>query len=108
MNGRPFTATLIRLAFTFAAVAALSTPLMAQDRLQEMPGFDRYEELRPQLASSFISGALRVTWADDGRGFTYNRDGRSWRYDLATGAATDQGAATQTSRFGRGGPARGR
>jgi dipeptidyl-peptidase-4 len=106
MNGRPFPAALIRL---LIALAVLSAPVAAQDRLQEMPGYDRYEQMAPEIARSFVSGALRVTWAEDGASFVYNRDGRSWRYDLATGQATDEGEATpQRGRFGRGGPARGR
>lgn len=108
MNGRPFTHALIRLATSLAVFAVASAPLAAQDRLPGMPGYDRYEEMRPLISSSFTSGALRVTWADDGASFDYNWDGKSWRYDLAAGTATDQGDATQGSRFGRRGGARAR
>jgi dipeptidyl-peptidase-4 len=50
-----------------------------------MPGYERYQEMRPQIARSFTSGALRVTWAEDGASFEYAYDGRLYRYTVATG-----------------------
>jgi dipeptidyl-peptidase-4 len=93
----------------FASLAMLSAaPALAQDRLQEMPGYAQYAAMRGEVSSAVASGALRVTWAEDGGSFTYNREGRSWRYDVNTGSTVDAGAATAGGRFGRGGPARGR
>ena len=73
-----------------------------------MPGYERFIEMRGQIPGSVVSGALRVTWADDGRSFGYDRDGRRWRYDVASRQATDLGEAETPQRPRRGGPERGR
>ncbi|MCH7992594.1 MAG: DPP IV N-terminal domain-containing protein [Gemmatimonadetes bacterium] len=86
----------------------LATPLVAQDRLRRMPGYDRYEEMRTQIPTSFVSGALQVTWTEDGRGLEYTRDGRSYSYDISRRQAIDEGAAPSVDRDRRRGPERGR
>ena len=73
-----------------------------------MPGYDRYEEMRTQIPGSFVSGALQVTWAEDGTGFEYRRAGRSYRFDIARGEAVDLGEASPGDTNRRRGPARGR
>ncbi len=81
----------------------------AQDRLPNMPRYDRYQEVRRQMGDAMVSGAISATWADDGHSFEYVHAGRRYRYDVATRAATDLGEAEARGRFGgRGGPARGR
>ena len=52
-----------------AIILSLATPVGAQDRLRSMPGYERYQEMAPQIQGSFVSGALQVTWSDDGSGF---------------------------------------
>ncbi len=87
------------------------TPAIPQDRLKTYPGYDQYQKMRTEVRASFQSGALRVTWKDDSRSFEYNKDGKRWRYDIASKKAVEIGeATTETGRFGRrrGGPARGR
>ena len=56
----------------------------AQQRLQAMPRYERYQRLAKAVPGSVKSGALTVVWEDSGRAFTYTRDGRSYRYDTAT------------------------
>ncbi len=73
-----------------------------------MPGYERYEEMRTQIPGSFVSGALRVTWAEDGSSFEYVRAGRSYRFELARGEALDLGEASAGNGDRRRGPARGR
>jgi dipeptidyl-peptidase-4 len=86
----------------------LGTPVAGQDRLHGMPGYDRYAEMRTRIPASFVSGALQVTWAEDGSGFEYRRAGRSYRFDIARGETVDLGAAAPGSTNRRRGPARGR
>jgi dipeptidyl-peptidase-4 len=90
---------------------ALAPAAAAQSRLPDMPGYDRYAEMAPQIRDAVVSGAVRVEWADDGRSFEYDREGRRFRFDLDTGQAVDVGASevggAGRGRFG-GGPARGR
>jgi dipeptidyl-peptidase-4 len=76
-----------------------------------MPGYERYQEMRTQISSSYVSGALRVTWAEDGSGFEYERDGKLYRYDIAlreTELLPGEPPAPQGGFNRRGGPARGR
>jgi dipeptidyl-peptidase-4 len=87
-------------------------PLQAQQNIKELPGHDRYERMRgeiPAAARAVASGALRATWAEDGRSFEYALEGRQYRYDVASRKVTDLGEASESGfRFRRGGPARGR
>jgi len=85
--------------------------LQAQSRIQDMPGHERYQELAPLIGQSVVSGALSVSWAEDGRSFDFVRDGKLYRYqvdqdetELLPGEPPNPGA-----RFMRGErPARGR
>jgi dipeptidyl-peptidase 4 len=63
---------------------ATSVASFAQDRLPTMPRYDRYEKLRREIAGSVQRGDLRVTWEDSGRSFTFQREGKNYRYLLAT------------------------
>ncbi|MEW6127556.1 MAG: DPP IV N-terminal domain-containing protein [Acidobacteriota bacterium] len=87
----------------------------AQDRLKLMPGYDQYQKLSREIPGSVKTGALQVAWKDGGKAFEYRKDGKLFRYDIATKQATE---ATSTSgdaanddmmgRRRRGGPERGR
>lgn len=61
---------------------------VAQDRLRSMPGYENFQRVGRQIRGSVVSGALTVSWADDGQSFTYRTDGRTYRYDLRSGQAT--------------------
>jgi dipeptidyl-peptidase-4 len=98
-------------------VLALALGLMpvsanAQDRLKTMPGYDQYQKMASQIPGSVRSGALQVKWLDGGKAFEFRRDGKNFRYDVATRttAEAEPSAAVSpapTGRF-RGGPERGR
>jgi dipeptidyl-peptidase 4 len=94
------------------ALLALSSPLVAQDRLKEMPGYAQFAEMAPKLPRAMVSGAVTPQWADDGRSFDYTQGGKRWRYDVATRRATEieAPAAGGAGMGGRrpGGVARGR
>ena len=83
--------------FTTSAVALLlAVPaLRAQDRLPSMPGAERYAMMAPRLATAIKSGAITPTWAEDGKSFEYTRDGKRFRFDVATRRLTDTPAASQ-------------
>lgn len=84
-----------------------------QDRLKTMPGYARFQEKSKEIPGSFKSGALTVTWHDDGKAFEYRKDGKSYRFDIASKKAEEvkPGQAEAPSRGGRagrgGGPGRG-
>jgi dipeptidyl-peptidase-4 len=85
---------------------------LAQDRLKRMPGYERYQKMSKEMQGAVKSGALNVAWKDEGKAFEYVRDGKTYRFDIATKKTTELGAAKaqpEGKRGGRGGgPARGR
>ena len=101
--------SLLILIVLLALAAGLST---AQDRLKTYPGYEQFQKMSKEFQGAVKSGALQVIWADDGKSFTYTRDGKSWKYDLAAKKAVESGTAPATPEGlgGRrvGGPERGR
>jgi hypothetical protein len=96
----------------------LATSLGAQapqqpvlDRLTSMPGYAQFAKMQESLRSggpAFTTGALSVTWVDQGKAFTYNLAGKAYRFDMATRQATVTGDAPPgPAGGGRGGPGRG-
>jgi dipeptidyl-peptidase-4 len=88
----------------------------AQDRLKEMPGTARYQEVGTKIRGAWESGAVQVKWLDGGSALEFRRDGKSFRYDLAHADLTEAAPAGESaesggrgaSRGARGGPERGR
>lgn len=104
---------LIVLALTFGVLAA--SFLGAQDRLKTYPGYDQYQKMGKEMQGAVKLGSLQVTWKDGGKAFEFAKDGKTWRYDIAStktsgviGAAAPLDQAGQRGRGGIGGPARGR
>lgn len=98
------------LALLLTTVVAPSTA-WAQDRIRSMPGFDRHQEISPQIRGSMVSGALSVSWAEDGGSFEYAFDGKLYRFYVAKGEAEllpGEPPDPQSRFMRRGGPARGR
>jgi dipeptidyl-peptidase-4 len=63
------------------------------------------------VGGSIRSGALSVTWEDDGQAFQYRLDGKAYRFDLAARQAVEIASAEAADPRrvgGRGGPERGR
>src|SRR5690606_32783890 len=54
------------------------------------------------------SGALSAKWNEDGSSFEYAQDGKLFRYDIKSKAATEIGEAPKMERRRPSGPARGR
>ena len=54
-----------------------ATVVPAQDRIKEMPGHDQFTKMQPQITGSVTPGSLGVTWAGDGKSFTYSFGGKS-------------------------------
>lgn len=96
------------------AIGILPITSRAQDRLKTMPGYDRYEKLSKEIPESVKGGALTVKWKDAGKSFDYYKDGKTYHYDIATGATTEAGDAPADAEPARGagrrrgGPERGR
>ena len=100
-----------RFALSLVALVVLSTAAHAQDRLRAMPGYERYAAMAPKLASSLKSGAITPQWADDGSSFEFTRDGKRFRYTVATKMVTEAGPLNGGAGMGArrmNAPARGR
>ena len=76
---RPFSLAL--LAGILALAAECGT---AQDRLKTMPGYERYQRLSKEIPGSVKLGSLSVNWQDEGKALEFQRDGKRYRFDLAT------------------------
>lgn len=90
----------ITLGIAFAALAPAVA--VAQDRVKTMPGYDQFQKVSGQLAGAFKSGAVSGTWTDDSKAFEFDRDGKRWRYDVASKKTTETTAPATAGR--RGGP----
>jgi dipeptidyl-peptidase-4 len=77
------------------ALILLPLSLTAQDRLKTLPGYAQYQKMRNEIPSSVKTGALQVRWLDGGKAFEYQRDGKFYRYEVATRQATE--AATSAA-----------
>src|ERR1041384_2372181 len=111
--GVPGKTGIIVLLVTLSLLAVTSG---AQDRLKTMPGYDQYQRMSKEIPGAVKPGALTVKWQDGGKALTYQKDGKTYRYDIATGQATETeqaaGEAAQSDnpagRRAPGGPGRGR
>ncbi len=100
----------IAIIILFGMITGISK---AQDRLKTYPGYDQYQKMTKEIQGAAKLGTLRVTWKDGGKAFEYTKDGKSYRFDIASKKTTEIGAAAAPAKpegMGRpgGGPARGR
>ena len=94
------------LALALVAAMGFAATLVAQDRLKSMPGYDQYQKMVKEVTGAVKPGALSVTWKD-AKTFEYAKDGKMYRFDVTTKAATETGPAPEPQgpggRGGRGG-----
>ncbi|MCJ7582012.1 MAG: S9 family peptidase [Candidatus Aminicenantes bacterium] len=103
--------TIIWILALFLILGSLTESASAQDRLKTYPGYESFQKMSQEIRGAVESGTLRITWAEDGKSFEYNWDGKKWQFDLKTGKAASIGEveSSQDSAGRRtGGPARGR
>ena len=79
------------------------------DRLRGLPGVDQFQKMQTALQGgpAVVSGALNVTWAPDGKSFTYSTAGKSYKYDLTTMRAEEVGEPAAAEAGAAGAPGRG-
>lgn len=98
--------------FKIAAIFALlfgSTFVFAQDKLKQMPGYERYAEISPKIRGSIKMVPRSYTWNEDGSAFEYNHDDKRLKYSVKTGKIIEVEDVVQSDsrRFGNR-PQRGR
>ena len=101
----------IRLLLLAVAVILPLAPAAGQDRLKDMPGYDRYSEMVPKISEAMVSGAIvRPEWADNSNSFTYSRGDKRWRFDVKSQSSVEVAEPDEPAGFGGGMPrvARGR
>uniref|UniRef100_UPI0025E15EF9 DPP IV N-terminal domain-containing protein n=1 Tax=Algoriphagus sp. TaxID=1872435 RepID=UPI0025E15EF9 len=97
--------------FFLAIVVTLASTIsisQAQDKLKNMPGYEQYQKIAPQISSSVKSGALSADWNADGSAFEYTQDGKRYSYTVKSKTTTELGDAARPERRRYNGPARGR
>jgi dipeptidyl-peptidase 4 len=85
LDGAP--SRLSPIAFMLLALF-LAAPSYAQDRLQTMPGYARYEEMTRAMSNAVVLPALNVVWTNGGSAFDFTRDKQRYRYEIAERTAT--------------------
>jgi dipeptidyl-peptidase-4 len=107
----------IALLATLGLSGVTTIPTSAQDRLKTMPGYEQYQKMSREIPGSVKLGSLSVVWKDGGQAFEYRKDGKAYRYTIATRttvevAPTEANNPPPVGGFGGrrqpGGPARGR
>jgi dipeptidyl-peptidase-4 len=94
-NMKKHTATALRhgLAIALFGVCGLSgiapTNTSAQDRLKTMPGYEQYQKMNREIPGSVKPGLLSVVWKDGGQAFEYRKEGKAYRYTIATRTAAE-------------------
>src|ERR1051325_11300764 len=89
----------------------VTAALLAQDRLPSMPGYKQHLKMARQIPTAIKSGAVSAAWTANGQAVEYARDGRRFRFDLASRQTVDLGADELQSERGQsraGQPERGR
>src|SRR2546430_7147306 len=92
----------MKAAFVTAIFALAICALTAQDRLRSMSGYDQYQKVAPQIAGSWVSGAIVPRWESNGRSFSYSFAGKAYRFDLATMSAAESNDIFAAGIGGRG------
>ena len=79
--------------------------LLAQDRLKTMPGYERYTKVAKDSVGAYKSGALSVTWVDDGAALEFRKDGKRYLFDIIARKASELNPTNQASTSQVGSPA---
>ncbi|OFV89749.1 MAG: peptidase [Acidobacteria bacterium RIFCSPLOWO2_02_FULL_64_15] len=90
------------MAVLVAALALAEVVVFTQDRLRTLPGYDQYQRMVREIPTAVRSGALSITWSDDGLAFEYAKDGRRYRFDVAMRQETETTSTGASGRAGRG------
>ena len=106
--------TLSKLKLTIKTLSLIAfiagfTTTFAQDKLKEMPGYERYSEIAPKIRGSVKMVPFSYTWNDDSSAFEYNHEGKRLQYNIKTGKTIEVEDVAQANgrRFGNR-PQRGR
>ena len=77
------------LLVSLSLLLALPALAAAQDRLKKMPGYEQHEKMSREISGAYKSGATTVSWTDGGKSFEFRKDGKLYRYDIASKRAEE-------------------
>ena len=85
------------VSFVLAILLGLvSFPVLGQDRLKTMPGYEQYQKMSREMSGAVKPGTLAVAWKDGGKAFDYQWEGKAYRYDTAAKKAGEIPTAEMT------------
>ncbi|MBJ7879233.1 DPP IV N-terminal domain-containing protein [Gelidibacter salicanalis] len=70
----------------------------AQGKIKNMPGYDQYQKMAPQLYSSVQRISPNIVWSDDGKSFTYQENDIVHTFDVKKNKVTKSEAYKPTPR----------
>jgi dipeptidyl-peptidase-4 len=88
---------IVRTYVLMGLLGVLSSTALAQDRLKTMPGYDQFQKMSREISGSVKMGSLSITWQDGGKAFTYQKDGKRYRYDIADKKAVEAAQGTESA-----------
>ena len=59
-----------------------SNQISAQQWIKDMPGYEQYQKMSPQIRKSVKQGRISAKWADDSKSFEYNFDGKRYSFNI--------------------------
>ncbi|MEN8118317.1 MAG: DPP IV N-terminal domain-containing protein [Bacteroidota bacterium] len=74
-------------------ISSVLSPSSAQQWIKNMPGYEQYQKVGPQIRSSVKHGRISADWADDGNSFEYSWDGKKYKYNVKKKKAEEVGEA---------------
>lgn len=75
-----------RLSWSLATFCALLSLAAAQDRLAQMPRYDRYTSIGQQMGGSVNRASVKTVWVDGGKSLAYESGSKFFQINLHTGA----------------------
>jgi dipeptidyl-peptidase-4 len=88
-----------RRVWLLVALGFVPAAILAQDRLKTMPGYEQAQRLARESGTAVRGGNLAVTWTDANT-FEYTRDGKRYRFDVATRTASEISQPGEAGRSG--------
>lgn len=65
----------------------------SQGRIKNYPGYERFSGISPKIRGSFKTGALTVAWSENGKSFSYTKEGKKYQFDVKEKTVTETGEA---------------
>lgn len=93
---------ILLLVLVFLIMNMLSLSAYAQSRLPNMPGYEKYKTMSPQIRNSVKSDWRFLEWDKDATGFKYSSGGKTFIYNIDTKTSVETtGVSPQNNLMGR-------